>query len=45
MNMSKKMLLFLKPLTVLPALLMMLVIFSFSAQNGKESGNLSYKIS
>lgn len=36
---------FLKPLTFLPALLMMYVIFGFSAQNGEVSGNLSYEIS
>ena len=35
----------LKPLSFLPALLMMYIIFSFSAQSGEVSGNLSYKIS
>lgn len=35
----------LKPLSFLPVLLMMCLIFSFSAQNGKDSGHLSYKIS
>lgn len=35
----------LKPLSFLPALLMMYVIFSFSAQTGEVSGELSYKIS
>lgn len=35
----------LKPLSFLPALLMMYIIFSFSAQTGEVSGNLSYKIS
>ena len=35
----------LKPLSFLPALLMMYIIFSFSAQPGEVSGNLSYKIS
>lgn len=37
--------LFLKPLSFLPALLMMYVIFSFSAQEGGASGDLSYKVS
>lgn len=36
---------FLKPLSFLPALLMMYLIFSFSAQDGTTSGNLSYKVS
>ena len=35
----------LKPLSFLPALLMMYIIFSFSAQPGEVSGNLSYKVS
>ena len=35
----------LKPLSFLPALLMMYIIFSFSAQPGEVSGSLSYKIS
>lgn len=35
----------LKPLSFVPALLMMYVIFSFSAQNGTDSGNLSYSVS
>ncbi len=35
----------LKPLSFMPALLMMYVIFSFSAQNGTDSGNLSYSVS
>ena len=35
----------LKPLSFLPALLMMYIIFSFSAQTGEVSGNLSYRIS
>lgn len=35
----------LKPLSFLPALLMMYIIFSFSAQTGEVSGNLSYEIS
>lgn len=36
---------YLKPFSFLPALLMMCLIFSFSAQTGTESGNLSYRIS
>ena len=35
----------LKPLSFLPALLVMYMIFSFSAQNGTESGDLSFKVS
>ena len=35
----------LKPLSFLPAILMMYVIYSFSAQTGEVSGNLSYKVS
>lgn len=35
----------LKPLSFLPAIFMMCLIFSFSAQTGTESGNLSHKIS
>lgn len=35
----------LKPLSFLPALAMMYIIFSFSAQNGTDSGNLSYEVS
>lgn len=35
----------LKPFSFVPALLMMYVIFSFSAQTGEVSGVLSYKIS
>ncbi len=35
----------LKPLSFLPALMMMSLIFSFSSQNGASSGNLSYKVS
>ena len=34
----------LKPLSFLPALLMMYVIYSFSAQPGEVSGNLSYQV-
>lgn len=36
---------FLKPLSFLPALLMMYLIFRFSAQTGEISGNLSYEVS
>ena len=36
---------FLKPLSFLPALVMMYAIYSFSAQTGTESGNLSHMIS
>ena len=35
----------LKPLSFLPALLVMYMIFSFSSQDGTESGQLSYKVS
>ena len=35
----------LKPLSFLPAILMMYLIFSFSAQDGNVSGNLSYQVS
>ncbi|MDE7477360.1 MAG: VanZ family protein [Lachnospiraceae bacterium] len=35
----------LKPLSFVPALLMMYIIFSFSAQDGTTSSNLSYKVS
>lgn len=35
----------LKPFTFLPALLVMYMIFSFSAQTGEASGQLSYQIS
>ena len=35
----------LKPLSFLPALLMMYLIFSFSTQTGEVSGELSYQIS
>ena len=35
----------LKPLSFLPALLVMYMIFSFSAQTGTESGDLSFKVS
>ena len=35
----------LKPFSFLPAIMMMYLIFSFSAQDGTTSGNLSYKVS
>ena len=35
----------LKPLSFLPAILMMCLIYHFSAQTGEVSGNLSYKVS
>ena len=35
----------LKPLSFLPAILMMCIIFHFSAQTGEVSGNLSYQVS
>ena len=35
----------LKPLSFLPAVCMMYIIFSFSAQTGSESGTLSYYVS
>lgn len=35
----------LKPLSFIPALIMMYIIFSFSAQNGTASSKLSYKVS
>lgn len=35
----------LKPLSILPALIIMCSIFSFSGQTGDDSGSLSYKIS
>lgn len=35
----------LKPLSFIPALLMLYIIFSFSAQDGTTSANLSYKVS
>ncbi|MDE6621114.1 MAG: VanZ family protein [Lachnospiraceae bacterium] len=37
--------LILKPLSFIPAILMMYVIFSFSAQDGTASSNLSYSVS
>ena len=45
-NPMKKILIhLLKPLSFLPAILMMYLIYSFSAQTGEVSGALSYKIS
>ncbi|MDE6983252.1 MAG: VanZ family protein, partial [Lachnospiraceae bacterium] len=35
----------LKPLSFVPAFLMMYIIFSFSAQDGTTSSNLSYSVS
>lgn len=43
--MKQILLFFLKPLSFLPALLMMYLIFRFSAQTGDVSGNLSYEVS
>ena len=43
--MKKLMITLLKPLSFLPAILMMYVIYSFSAQTGEVSGQLSYKVS
>lgn len=36
---------FLKPLSFLPAILMMCLIYHFSAQTGEVSGNLSFEVS
>ena len=43
--MNKFLLYILKPFSFLPALLMMYVIYSFSAQTGEVSGSLSYTVS
>lgn len=43
--MKKLFLFMLKPLSFLPALVMMYVIFNFSAQTGDLSGNLSHQVS
>lgn len=43
--MKRVLLFFLKPLSFLPALLIMYAIFQFSAQTGEVSGNLSYEVS
>lgn len=46
MNMIRDLIVFvMKPLSFLPALIMMYIIFSFSAQSGTDSGNLSYEVS
>jgi VanZ family protein len=42
----KRLIIFLlKPISFIPALIMMYIIFSFSAQDGTASSNLSYKVS
>lgn len=43
--MKHDILFFIKPLSVLPALFMLSIIFGFSAQTGETSGSLSYNIS
>lgn len=43
--MKKVFIFLLKPLSFLPAIMMMFVIYSFSAQTGEVSGQLSYEIS
>ena len=43
--MKKLIIYLLKPFSFLPAIAMMYLIFSFSSQTGKESGNLSHEIS
>ena len=43
--MKKLIITLLKPLSFLPAILMMYVIYSYSAQTGEVSGQLSYKVS
>ena len=43
--MKKLILFFLKPLSFLPAICMMYIIYSFSAQTGETSGSLSYTVS
>ena len=45
MLMNKLIIRLLKPLSFIPSLLIMYMIFSFSSQNGTESGNLSYQVS
>lgn len=42
---DKKLLFFWKALSVIPAILLMLTIFQFSAQTGTESGSLSHTVS
>ena len=43
--MKKFLILLLKPLSFLPALAIMYMIFSFSGQTGAVSSNISYKVS
>lgn len=43
--MNRIFLFFIKPFSFLPALIMMYVIYSFSAQTGIESGDLSHRVS
>ncbi|MCI5903331.1 MAG: VanZ family protein [Blautia sp.] len=43
--MKKFIIFLLKPLSFLPAILMMCLIYTFSAQTGEVSGELSYRIS
>lgn len=43
--MNKLIIALLKPLSFLPALLIMYMIFSFSGQTGDQSGQLSFKVS
>ena len=43
--MNKLIIALLKPLSFLPALLIMYMIFSFSSQTGTESSQLSFKVS
>ncbi|MCI8712827.1 MAG: VanZ family protein [Ruminococcus sp.] len=43
--MKHKILFWIRPLSILPALFMLSVIFGFSAQTGETSGSLSYHIS
>lgn len=43
--MKKILITLLKPFSFLPAILIMCAIYSFSAQSGEVSGNLSYEIS
>jgi len=43
--MKRFFILLLKPLSFLPAILILYLIFMFSAQSGTDSGNLSHKIS
>ncbi len=43
--MTHKFIFHLKPFSFLPALALMYIIYGFSAQNGEESGNLSFEVS